>query len=244
MSDDQVPPVIRGDQQTQDDALEDLTLAVNYRQWLTSLAAPYLGERPLEIGSGNGDYAAEWLKQGIASLTVSELEPVRLDVLRRRFAGDERVRVRRINATHVDGGPYTAVVAFNVLEHIDDDVQALRSAASQVIDGGKIFVYVPAFNFAMSAFDRRLGHVRRYTKSTLLKAFHGAGLCPEVLRYVNAPGLPAWFIGMKLLGMRPGDGPLLKFWDGAVIPMARTIESKITPPFGQSVLAVAEVQHS
>ncbi|HAM24223.1 MAG TPA: methyltransferase type 12 [Actinobacteria bacterium] len=242
MADEQPPSEIRGDQQTQDEALEDLTLAINYRRWLTSLAAPYLGDNPLEIGSGNGDYAAEWLKSGIKSLTVSELEPARLDGLRQRFSGDDRVHVRRIDATNVDGGPYSAVVSFNVLEHIANDVQALRSAAAQVIDGGRIFAYVPAFNFALSNFDRQLGHVRRYTKSTISNAFEQAGLTPEVVRYVNAPGLPAWFIGMKILGLTPGNGPLLRVWDGAVIPMARAVEGWIHPPFGQSVLAVAQVR--
>jgi hypothetical protein len=41
--------------------LEDLSKAVNYRRWLAGLAAPYLGDDPIEIGAGNGDYAVEWL---------------------------------------------------------------------------------------------------------------------------------------------------------------------------------------
>lgn len=241
MTDDAADHEVLGDSPLQTAALEDLTSAVNYRSWLTSLALPYLGPDPLEIGSGNGDYATEWLDAGLPSITVSELESSRLDTLRERFADDARVTVRRIDATAVDGGPYSAVVAFNVLEHIPDHVAALRSAAAAVRPGGTIVMFVPAFPFAMSDFDRSLGHVRRYTRASLGAAFHDAGLEPEVLRYVNMPGLPAWFVGMRLLRMRPGAGPLLRVWDGAVVPTARAVERKVTPPFGQSVLAVARV---
>jgi hypothetical protein len=102
-------------------------------------------------------------------------------------------------------------------------------------------MFVPAFEFAMSNFDRSVGHVRRYTKAILGAAFRDAALEPSVLRYVNAPGLPAWFVGMRLLRMTPGDGPILKFWDSTVIPAARAIEGHVAPPFGQSLLAVAKV---
>jgi hypothetical protein len=63
----------------------------------------------------------------------------------------------------------------------------------------------------------------------------------ERLHYVNAPGLLAWFVGMRLLKLTPGEGPLLKVWDGAVVPVARAVESKVRPPFGQSVFAVGRV---
>lgn len=241
MTDDAADHEVLGDSPLQNAALEDLTAAVNYRRWLTSLALPYLGRDPLEIGSGNGDYAQEWLDAGLPSVTVSELESSRLDALRTRFAGDSRITVRRIDATAIDGGPYSAVVSFNVLEHIPDHVAALRAAAAAVRPGGSIVAFVPAFPFAMSDFDRSLGHVRRYTRASLGQAFADAGLVPEVLRYVNMPGLPAWFVGMRLLRLRPGDGALLRVWDGAVVPTARAVERVVTPPFGQSVLAVARV---
>jgi len=62
------------------------------------------------------------------------------------------------------------------------------------------------------------------------------------LHYVNAPGLPARIVGMRLLRMTPGDGRLLRVWDRLVIPTARRAESRWTPPFGQSVFAVGRVR--
>jgi hypothetical protein len=55
------------------------------------------------------------------------------------------------------------------------------------------------------------------------------------------PGLLAWFVGMRLLKMTPGEGPLLRLWDRVVVPIARRLESRVSAPFGQSVFAVARV---
>src|SRR2546423_5353586 len=52
--------------------LESLATARNYIAWLSSLARPYLGDDPLEIGSGAGDYAAARLAAGAERLTVTE----------------------------------------------------------------------------------------------------------------------------------------------------------------------------
>jgi hypothetical protein len=47
-------PHVTGDSRLQSDVLEDLSDAHRYRRWLADLARPYLGEHPIEIGSGTG----------------------------------------------------------------------------------------------------------------------------------------------------------------------------------------------
>jgi hypothetical protein len=101
-------------------------------------------------------------------------------------------------------------------------------------------MFVPAFEFAMGRFDRAIGHYRRYTRKTLSDAFVRAGLRPESVRYVNSVGLPAWFVSVRLLGQEPREGLMLRAWDRGVIPAVRRIERRINPPFGQSVLGVAQ----
>jgi SAM-dependent methyltransferase len=219
-------------------ALEALTEAKNYNAWVASLVAPYLGDHPIEIGSGIGTYGDLWLDAGLPRLTVSDVEPVMVDRLRGRYADDSRVTVLELDLLEAPPAQHSAVVALNVLEHIEDDVAGLRAAARLLHPGGAVVVFVPAFQFAMSRFDRAVGHYRRYTADSLRTTYEEAGLAPENIHYVNAPGLLAWTIGMRLLRMTPGEGVVLRSWDRTVVPAARRIEARWHPPFGQSLLAV------
>ena len=219
--------------------LESLESARNYNAWVASLARPYLGARPVEIGSGLGGNAELWLEAGVPHITVSDITPGALAALRSRFATDSRVEVAEIDLLQPPDREHTAVVAVNVLEHIDDHVGALRSAQKLLGNGGHVVVFVPAFEFAMSRFDLAIGHMRRYTRRSLRAAMEEAGLDVVKVHYVNAPGLFGWLVGMKLLRMEPKDGLPLRAWDRVVVPVARSVETRRTPPFGQSVLGVA-----
>jgi SAM-dependent methyltransferase len=229
---------VEGDTGLQSDVLEDLRTAVNYRRWLCSLGLPYFGDDVLEIGSGLGYYAAEWASMGVR-ITASEADPDRLRHLGEAFADDPRVGVRELAVPIEEEGDYSTVVAYNVLEHIPDDVAALKAFRGLIRPGGTVVLIVPAFEGAMSAFDRAIGHQRRYTRAGLSSVVGRAGLHVEQCRYVNAPGLLAWYVGMRLLGGRPKEGPLLSIWDKVVVPVERRVERYVRVPFGQSVFAVA-----
>jgi SAM-dependent methyltransferase len=235
---DAPPGPVAGDTALQSFTLESLASAVNYHRWVEDLAAPHLGADPLEVGSGLGDYAAAWVRRGQPRVTVSDADPGRLAHLRSRFPVGGPVQVRELDVTSGETGSYSAVIAINVLEHIEDDVAALRAMADRLQPGGKVIIFVPAFPFAMSRFDRAVGHFRRYRKHTLAKTFTDAGLDVDRVRYVNAPGLLAWFVGMRVLRMTPQDGATVRLWDRFVIPLARTAEARRQPPFGQSVFGV------
>lgn len=233
---------VTGDAAIQDQVLEDLESAVNYRRWLCELARPHLGGDALEIGSGLGHYARTWLALG-ERVTASEGTAARVEALRARLAqAAPEVPVRLLHAPVTERGEFSAVVACNVLEHIPDDVEALRSFKGLVRDGGRIVLIVPAFDLAMSAFDRAVGHQRRYTVPALRRVLSRAGLQVERIHYVNWLGLVAWVVMMKWLKGRPKDGPLLRLWDAVVIPLVRFTERWVRPPFGQSVFAVAVKQ--
>lgn len=230
--------MVAGDTQLQTDVLEDLASAVHYRHWIVDLAVPWLGDDPLEIGSGLGHYAQDWADRGVP-LTASEADPTRLQALRDRFRDHRRVTVRELAVPIAEQAEHSAVVAINVLEHIDDDVAALRAFAGLTRPGGRVVLFVPAFSAAMGRFDRDIGHFRRYTRRSLRTAVHAAGLTVERLHYVNSVGLLAWIVLVRLLGRRPKEGAMLTVFDRVVVPVLRRVEARWRPPFGQSVFAVA-----
>jgi SAM-dependent methyltransferase len=223
----------------QDNVLEDLAEAVNYRRWLVDLALPFLGDDPLEVGSGLGLYAEDWRAAGVVRLTVSEADAGRLAALRQRFADDAQVDVRELVVPLAQPASYSAVVAYNVLEHIGDDGAALVGFRDLLRPGGCVVLLVPAFPSALGRFDRAIGHERRYRARSLRAVVEGAGLEVEVLKHVNALGLLGWYVVVKVLGGRPRAGWLLTAYDRGVVPVLRRLEARWAPPFGQSLFLVA-----
>ena len=231
------PPALTGDQHIQAAVLEGLAEAGNHRRWFAGFATPYLGEHPIEVGSGLGDYAAEWLPH-VRRFTATEADPDRLVELKIRFADDPRVDVRQLLLPADHEAEHSALVSYNVLEHIADHVGALRGMARLVRPGAPMVLVVPAFPIAMSRVDIATGHVRRYTRRSMAAAAHAAGLRVERVRYVNALGFLCYVGTAKLMRMAPHGGAMMKVYDSVVTPVSRAIEAVHSPPFGQSVLAV------
>ena len=221
--------------------LETLERAENYNRWVVSLVRPHLGDDPVELGSGLGYQTRLLLSAGVPRVTLSEPTAEAVEELEQRYARDPRVRCRVIDMADPPSGTHSAAYAINVLEHVPDDVGALARTKALVRDGGKVVVFVPAFPIGMSRFDREIGHYRRYTRASLRAVFLEAGLEPEVVRYVNAPGLLAWIVWMRLLRRRPADGWALTLWDRWVVPLTRALERRREPPFGQSVFGVGRL---
>jgi 2-polyprenyl-3-methyl-5-hydroxy-6-metoxy-1,4-benzoquinol methylase len=228
---------VSGEAALQDVVLEELGGAVRYRNWICELAHPWLGAEPLEIGSGSGDYAGQWAAMG-SRITASEADASRLSELRRRFADNPRVQVRPLLLPCSDSGSYSSIVAINVLEHIEDDLTALRSMRNLLRPAGHVVIFVPAMPFAMSSFDHRIGHHRRYDRAGLSAKLRAAGLEPLVAHYVNAPGLVAWLVLMRLGRGRPREGVALRTFE-RLVPILQRMEACRPPPWGQSLFAAA-----
>src|SRR5205809_802920 len=81
-----------------------------------------------------------------------------------------------------------AIVCFNVLEHIDDDVSTLRRLRELLAPGGALLLLVPAHPTLFGPIDTAFGHYRRYGKQELRRKLRAAGFEPGVLRHVNPVG--------------------------------------------------------
>ena len=213
--------------------------ARRYRDYQLSLIGPHLGESVLEVGSGLGDVSA--MLTGARRLIVSDTDPACLDALRTRFAGDPRVDVLELDldAEVALGEQVDSVLAMNVLEHIEDDVAALRALGRLLVPTGAVVLWVPAYPALYGDFDRMVGHYRRYTPASLRATVGAAGLVPELVRPVNLLGGIAWWAAVRRGGAGSASERLVRTYDRFVVPLTRALERRWCPPFGQSVLCVA-----
>jgi ubiquinone/menaquinone biosynthesis C-methylase UbiE len=234
---------LRGDRQTQHDVLVALAECANHRKWFASFATPYLGEHPIEVGSGFGDYALEWIPS-VEKFTATEADPVLFGQLKKDMAAYPNVTVKQLLLPTTERADHSCLVSYNVLEHIEDHVGALQSMARLVRPEGYIVLVCPAFPFAMSPVDVATGHVRRYTKRSMRKTLAAAGLEVVDVRYANSLGLVCYYAFTSVLRRQPSTGGTISFYDRLVVPVVRFAERLMgdRPPFGQSVVAVARVK--
>jgi SAM-dependent methyltransferase len=85
---------------------------------------------------------------------------------------------------------YDIVGAFDVLEHIEDEIGALQEWGRVLKEGGAIVVTVPAYQWLWSGHDISLHHKRRYTTSRLARATKQAGLKADKKSYAIVFSLP------------------------------------------------------
>jgi SAM-dependent methyltransferase len=89
------------------------------------------------------------------------------------------------------------VVAFDVLEHLEDDVSTAKGIFNALRPGGLFAVAVPADPKLWSAHDEAVGHVRRYTKAGLTGLLTGAGFELESVRSWNVLLRPVVWLRRK-----------------------------------------------
>jgi len=219
--------------------LDSLDGAHNYASWIYGLAAPYLGAEVLEVGAGHGTFTALLLGGG-ARVVATDLSARCVAQLRARYAGTSEIEIhQRDLAEAADGGTYDSIVLINVLEHIEDDVTAIKQLASALRPGGHLIVWVPAFEQLYSKFDRQVGHYRRYRIPEVRRLILNAGLETTDLRYVNTAGAVAWWLIARRLGRIPTKPGQVKLFDQAAVPVLQRLEAGRRPPFGQSIFCVA-----
>src|SRR5438046_10153684 len=155
--------------------------------------------RIIDIGSGGGAVAQAILEFG--SVTACDID-VRCAASVARRPGMS-FAYGTAEAIPFADGSFDLVTAFDVLEHLDDDVRALREMARVVSPAGLIAVTVPAYGWLRGRQAAISHHRRRCTGRPLKKAIPAAGLYPRRLTAFNSilfPGLAAVRISRRLAG--------------------------------------------
>jgi SAM-dependent methyltransferase len=80
---------------------------------------------------------------------------------------------------------FDAVLALDVLEHLDDDGVGLSEAVRLVRPGGLLLITVPALPSLWGSQDVVSEHRRRYTRRTLSQLFEQVGLADYQVSYFN-----------------------------------------------------------
>ena len=200
--------------------------------------------RILEIGCGTG-HNLPMLSQ-FGAVDAIEIDPAARDIASARLGrpvGDAPLPV----LPGVERGRYDMVAVLDVVEHIADDVGALRAMRECLAPGGKILIAVPAHQWMWSAHDVVNHHERRYSKKTLTAAIRAAGLRPRKLGYFNSilfPLAAAARLAGRLTGRDDSDdsppaAPVNALFE-RIFRVERHLVGRVPMPVGVSILTLAE----
>lgn len=201
----------------------------------------------LEAGCGTGGNLA--MLQGFGSVDAFEVDEPSCDFARQRSGLDVRVGSLP-DAVPFPDSRYRAIALFDVLEHVDRDVDALNRLSGLLAEDGRIFVTVPAFPILWSAHDERHHHFRRYTARSLRETAERAGLTVERLSYFNTLLLaPAVAMRLAKAGLRrdtPDDAMpprRLNRMLAWLFALERYPLARVDLPVGLSLLGVFAPRH-
>jgi SAM-dependent methyltransferase len=218
--------------------LDLFALASNWKRYWTEEIRPYLRGRVLEIGAGIGsntvalaDHRRDW--------TCLEPDAALADRLRQRLAaaGWSFPVVHGTTADLPAHERFDCALYIDVLEHIEDDRGELERVSALLQPGGRLIVLAPAHQFLFSAFDRAVGHCRRYSRH-MLRAVAPLELRVERAVYLDSVGALASAANRFALRQSMPKARQLKFWDSMLVPISRVIDPIFGYNVGKSVIVI------
>lgn len=204
-----------------------------------ALASLGPGSRVLEVGCGTGQNLRFLRTESGLSSRISQLvgfdpglPPHALPP--QGFGPNDQIQ--RELPDSLKSAPFDALIATDVIEHLDDDVREMRHWMQLLKPGARIVITVPAFPLLWSRHDELLGHRRRYTASTLKRFGNLSGLREVSVRYAFGPLFPAVFLirtvvrrwlRMGSSSMAQTDLQMPPFWVNRLLTKICTFEFKL-----------------
>jgi SAM-dependent methyltransferase len=199
--------------------------------------------RILDVGCGTGANLLMLSKYGDAEgVDISE------DALAFcRERGLDKVKLGAAEELPYDDGTFDLVTAFDVVEHIDDDLAGLSEMRRVLRPGGRVLLFVPTFMFLWGLQDEVSHHRRRYRLPELRRVLEQAGFEIERTTYANITFfVPILLIRklMRLTGMNAASENNINVTAfngilGGLLGAESSILRFMNLPFGVSGLCVA-----
>lgn len=215
--------------------LEIMAKATNYYRFLSKLIQSHVkpGDTVIDFGAGIGTFAEVAQTQG-AKLICIEISRGLQDAL-----VDKGFRVLS-QLNRLQPGSADCLYAFDVLEHIAKDTETIGEWHEALRPGGRLLVYVPAFQTLYSEMDHKIGHYRRYRLRQLRSQLQLAGFVVERAQYVDGVG----FLGglfYKWFSSSNGDlsWKMVKAYDTYIFPLSRRLDTITRHLCGKNLLVVA-----
>jgi SAM-dependent methyltransferase len=131
--------------------------------------------RFVEMGAGTGHMTRIFLDRGFSGACHDLGDDSRCMMRKNLAYAGERIAVID-DLVQLPEATFDYLFAFEVLEHIEADLEVLRGWVRYLKPGGRILISVPAHARKYGKSDEIVGHVRRYEKGALQVLLAKAGI--------------------------------------------------------------------
>ena len=213
--------------------------ATHWKKYISQQIKPFIKGHVLEVGAGigsttlllNDGSANQWLMlEPDEKMSASLKTKIETKVL----PGNCRVQTGTIGQL---ASTFDTIIYIDVLEHIENDAEELKKAATLLNAGGHIVVLSPAFNYLYSPFDKAIGHCRRYNRKMLRNITPG-GLQLTSNRYYDTVGYFAALMNKLILRQKIPTHKQIQFWDKWMVPVSKISDKFFFHSFGKSIIAI------
>jgi SAM-dependent methyltransferase len=134
-----------------------------------------------DIGGGNGFVSMGLEKEKIETILV---EPGEKGIINAQKRNLKNLVCSTLEDADFKQDSISNIGLFDVIEHIEKDVDFLKRIYFYLRPGGKIFITIPAYQFLWSDEDVNAGHFRRYTLINIQKKLKLAGFKIKYKTYI------------------------------------------------------------
>jgi SAM-dependent methyltransferase len=135
-------------------------------------------------------------------------------------------------------GKFDTVFALNVVEHIEDDMLAVKNCHRLLSPGGRLLILMPAYPSLYSPMDKELQHYRRYTRSSMA-ALLSKDFKVLTTWYFNLAGIFGWWMAGSVLRSKRLTNGQMKWYD-RLVPLFRLADRITFHIAGLSVIGVGK----
>lgn len=141
---------------------------------ITNIIGRFLkkGSVILDVGGGNGFVSANLLRNGYSPIV---LEPGLKGAYNAKKKGISAVVCGTLETANFEMNSCEAIGVFDVIEHIENDVEMLHALRQLLMENGLLVITVPSFSWLWSDEDVAAGHFRRYSGSGIKKKLEQCG---------------------------------------------------------------------
>ena len=222
----------------------------NYRNFQYNTIKDYIGKEILEVGTGDKTFTQQILQNKRDQFRLLSIEPsntlVKLHEDKDHFPDNFTflpLDLFEMRGEYLD--KFDSVLMIHVLEHIENDAEAINHIYSLLKKDGYLLIQVPAYEWLFSDHDRSIGHFRRYSRKSLRSVIDTTKFQIVKMSYQDPIGILGSLIYFKILKVKlnTNHGSKLvknqgQIYENYIIPFEQYLEKYFSFPFGLNLTAV------